>query len=546
MHGTARVTLPTTIMRLFGAYQVGFIATCDAQLQVPNTDVMFVLDTTGSMSTVDPGESTSRIVSLRTAVTNFYNTLEGSRGSATQVRYGFVPYATSVNVGLLLRREWMVDNWSYQSRIWDHSAPNGTQGTTSYSYSAWTQTGGSSATSTSTGDPENCTAPANTTTTTTTYGAYTGTSNPRQRTITQTINGSSYSASVSGQGVCTITQTTYNAYTRQQTEYDIDNPNAGQPNAPVDWYNYARLPFTLTSLKGSNGNGLMAGGYINAYLGNQTASPTKINWPNGSSACIEERQTVPDGQSGTAYDLDPDLVPDPSHPETQWRPAIPQLVYARSNGSYNAPTWSTSGAAVVSTAGYVNLGNYTNDHAACPSPARKLMSQPGGLTSSVLQTYLNALVAKGQTYHDIGFLWGLRLISAQGLFASENTTAPNGGSIARNIIFMTDGDTETHISDYDAYGLSALDRRRTDPSMVPTDTQAEHDRPEPPLATLHRRQEQEHHRLGHRVQPRRDAVAAAHQLRLAQSTPIRPRTAPNSTRPSATIASQISQLRLTK
>ena len=65
-------------------------------------------------------------------------------------------------------------------------------------------------------------------------------------------------------------------------------------------------------------------------------------------------------------------------------------------------------------------------------------------------------------------LWGLRLMSAEGLFASENAASATGGNIARNLIFMTDGDTETNIADYDAYGLAALDRRRTPDSRLPT------------------------------------------------------------------------------
>jgi hypothetical protein len=80
-------------------------------------------------------------------------------------------------------------------------------------------------------------------------------------------------------------------------------------------------------------------------------------------------------------------------------------------------------------------------------------------------------LTRGRTYHDIGFLWGLRLISREGLFASENGNAADGGSIARNIILMTDGATDSHIQDYEAYGLSALDRRRTDKASTPTDSQ---------------------------------------------------------------------------
>ena len=77
-------------------------------------------------------------------------------------------------------------------------------------------------------------------------------------------------------------------------------------------------------------------------------------------------------------------------------------------------------------------------------------------------SYVQQLQVSGGTYHDIGFLWGLRLLSPTGLFASENSTAPNGSQISRHLIFMTDGQTDTGIQIYDAYGLSALDQRRTD------------------------------------------------------------------------------------
>jgi hypothetical protein len=56
-----------------------------------------------------------------------------------------------------------------------------------------------------------------------------------------------------------------------------------------------------------------------------------------------------------------------------------------------------------------------------------------------MQTYVNNLVAVGGTYHDVGMVWGTRLMSPTGLFASDNAAAPNGAPISRHMIFMTDG-----------------------------------------------------------------------------------------------------------
>ena len=68
-------------------------------------------------------------------------------------------------------------------------------------------------------------------------------------------------------------------------------------------------------------------------------------------------------------------------------------------------------------------------------------------------------------------IWAARLISPTGIFRDNNALGPDGGPISRHIIFMTDGAIETHNFVYDAYGLSALDRRRTDPNELPDNAQ---------------------------------------------------------------------------
>jgi hypothetical protein len=57
--------------------------------------------------------------------------------------------------------------------------------------------------------------------------------------------------------------------------------------------------------------------------------------------------------------------------------------------------------------------------------------------------------------------WGARFISPRGLFASENTTAPNGDAIARHIVFMTDGAQVNNIENYSTQGIEWWDRRIT-------------------------------------------------------------------------------------
>ncbi|WP_236554998.1 pilus assembly protein TadG-related protein [Novosphingobium sp. 9U] len=479
VHGTATVTAPMTLMKLFGFEDAPIETKCDAQLQLPNTDVMFVLDTTGSMTDINSGDTESKIAVLRKAVTSFYNTLESAKVPGTQVRYGFVPYSNTVNVGMLLKREWMVDTATYQSRVFDvqkQEATGSTQSQTLTTYTAWAPSINST-TSTTYGSAENCVAPANATTTTSSNSAWSpdASSLPRSRTNYRTYGGDTYSAAINSSGQCVITKTSYPTTSQTRTETVDKNPNAGQANmATRNYWWYKPVAYDVRAFKGSAANGLMAGGTIGFPVNNPGTDTTKASPQSftfgSSTACIEERKTLRPYESGTAWDMDVDSAPVASDPDTQWRPFIPSIVFARSVTSYGGTPsgWSTLPA--YSYSDYIRLSSQSSLYNACPSPARKLQTKEAGLTSTALQTYLNGLVTRGYTYHDIGFLWGLRLISREGLFGSENAAAPNGSSIGRNIIFMTDGDTETHFQAYDAYGLSALDRRRTDAGSLPSDS----------------------------------------------------------------------------
>jgi hypothetical protein len=73
--------------------------------------------------------------------------------------------------------------------------------------------------------------------------------------------------------------------------------------------------------------------------------------------------------------------------------------------------------------------------------------------------YLNTLQPNGSTYHDIGMIWGGRLISPTGLFADENADDPSNPS-TRHIIFLTDGETAPLDLSYSSYGVEPLDQRR--------------------------------------------------------------------------------------
>ena len=138
--GTASATIPMTIMRIFGAADSTVAVTCNAAMSIPNTDIMFVIDTTGSMAQAPNGGTVSstnpsKMTGLRKVAKCFYEALakedvvsvtptdcneasnpSGGNASGSQIRFGFVPYSSNVNVGRLLPNDYMVDSFTYQSR----------------------------------------------------------------------------------------------------------------------------------------------------------------------------------------------------------------------------------------------------------------------------------------------------------------------------------------------------------------------------------------------------------------------------------------------
>ncbi|EZP72490.1 Flp pilus assembly protein TadG [Sphingomonas paucimobilis] len=483
--GVASAVVPMSLMSLFGMPAKTVTVECTADLQLPNTDVMFVLDTTLSMNDINPGDSQSRIAVLRAAVTDFYNTLQSVKPAGSHIRYGFVPYSSTVNVGMLLKRDWVADKWTYDSREFFDSdktlKDGGVQGDTISGTDPWQKVSGSSSTGTKyQGPSENCKAPANTLSDKSTYDpdwTPSKTAVPRERIRIRTRNGTTYSAGLSN-GVCWITPTIYDNLIETQREWVKENPNKGVENADswVYYWRYKPVEYTLTDLKGAgDGNATVSGGKFNAMVGNiinGAATSREIKW-DLTNACIEERSTrrPDDGNDVKRYDMDVDLVPDKNDVKTQWKPYLPDLVYGRNTTSISATTgWAyTEDNYYKSSSNLATPYNDKTQYGACPTYARKLAE----IDSGTLATYLAALKPAGFTYHDIGMLWGLRLMSREGLFKEEHATAEASGRYARNLIFMTDGETDTRIGAYDAWGMSAVARRRTPnpKGSIPTNAQ---------------------------------------------------------------------------
>lgn len=441
--GRASAAVPTSIMRIFGYQQIPVEVACEAQMSFANTDVMMVLDVTGSMNETNLGDSLPKIEQLRSVVSQFHGRLEGAKRPGARVRYGFVPYSTNVNVGALLEDDWVVDEWTYQSREVDGTAT--AAGTYSYYTAASPIGGGIGRTTHSTyaatfsrGRYSCPTRPAGTFTSSWTSLGSTSEAVTVPLAGTRTIetmrvtyNGDSYSVSLDGT-TCTVTKTSYDNYVLQM-DYITQPALVSTSN-----WNYKPITFDVS------------------------------NWRNESNGCIEERETYEinnwdNVDLDRALDLDIDLVPTSGDPDTQWRPMYPERIFAR------AYKWDGSGSFTVGQSKTTDeyFAPFMAKTAACPAPARKLAE----MSAEEVTTYLDGLEAKGSTYHDIGMIWGGRLLSPTGLFADENADVSGSAPTSRNLIFLTDGQTSTMDISYSSYGIEPIDRRRWKPSSSMTLTE---------------------------------------------------------------------------
>lgn len=485
--GTASAKVPMTLMKIFKHATETISVTCDAEMRLPNTDVMFVLDTTGSMaSKARSSDTDTKIVGLRKAVRCFYEVVarldteatcgsgpgpNGGTGSQVQIRFGFMPYATNVNVGRLLPTAWMADRWQYQSR-----EPQTTT-ETYYTYETpgqVTQTGSDGRDNQDTDSWERYDRHYNVTSTWCRDNQPANTAHVPE----ESESGPFDESTTESNGVRTVTwktrqrheyveyRRTHNnnnrcTYDMRDVEYDMirtySRADEGVENTRVvfNQWRYAPVMLNVSGLK----NGTGWNDDLVLPIGNGGSDRT-IAW----DGCIEERATVKQASyspiPADAEDLDIDNVPVAGDQRTLWGPALPDVIYPRRVTS----NWNQMNRAESLTA----TNYYNNVPYYCPTEARRLQQWP---TAADFDDYVDRLVPDGNTYHDIGMIWGARFMSPTGIFRSDNEFTPQGGEIERHMIFMSDGDTVASNTDYGPYGLPWFDRRTTDDGDAPSNSQ---------------------------------------------------------------------------
>jgi Flp pilus assembly protein TadG len=514
--GTASVPVPMTLMKVFGQQQRTLSVTCSAEMRIPNSDVMFVLDTTGSMDDpVNSSQSVSatnpvKITELKKATKCFYETLtqrniddvtatqcgetadpSPTSSNTSQIRFGFVPYSINVNVGRLLPLDYIADNWYYQTRRanWDVDVDNtyelGNVGTltqsgspsTSPSTGSWNDVGldvyidgktysevieqtkkGLDCSKISVPDPQ---AGEPITDGPYEYGTtptpvYPATSVPVTYRKTVESGSTSYrydpdKSNVKDNKKCTLQSKSDGSVTT--TNYTGSRPVTWVPKTVFKNWTYNRLQLNVSGLKNTTNNSWNSS--LTLPIGTNGAN-TSITW----DGCISERPTQKNvttwdtSATSTAKDMAIDLIPTTSDPTTQWGPRLNNVQYARESGG----NWTLN--EVISTSDFdrPTSGSTTT---ACPTQSKLL----NVWTAANYKTYVNSLATNGYTFHDIGMLWGARLMSPTGIFATHNAVAND--NVQRHMIFMTDGDTNANSSALSAYGVPWFDRLQTSSGSAP-------------------------------------------------------------------------------
>lgn len=450
--GTATVDVPMMMMSVFGFEQTELNVACSAELNLPNIDVMLVLDTSGSMDF--PTESGTRMDGLRDAVFTFYDEVMAVKPDESQLRIGVVPYNSAVNVGAVLRAEnpdFIADSHTYQSRRPIHRPVSNNDGVDEGDVISSTTAVELLPTDSNFSGPPDRLGSSNQT-----YYRWDRNSSTQQNYCRYSYAGSymvagkrwvisnvSWNSGYWGSNTAASQRAACIGTVRKETLAGPADVRPPTYRHEFYYYRYEPITYDTSAFK----------------MGTTVGLPTGTNGANVNSTwngCIEERAPIIPTSGTTpvdgALDLDIDTVPNASDPDTQWKPQWFQATYSRS-------TVAGQNVSVENLNWYpTTFGRESYD---CPAAAVRLQEWPtnGGSRNAAFETYINNLTALGGTIHDGGMVWGARFISPTGIFADDNETAQNGEPISRHLIFMTDGEMAPPVSHYTSFGNYNLDGR---------------------------------------------------------------------------------------
>ena len=187
------------------------------------------------------------------------------------------------------------------------------------------------------------------------------------------------------------------------------------------------------------------------FAANTSSWSSRQAFRTSGVGCIEERSTVGNND-------DPIRIERTVSTDDIDRRANNNNDRRRQFGRYDPKRHENAGSATNSDGTlFYNIGERWIQ-TGCPAEASQLREYA---SASAFQTAINSATARvtGGTYHDIGMLWGARMISRTGFFAGSNPMERNNFPVDQHIVFMTDGKLDTGERLYSAFGIQELQNR---------------------------------------------------------------------------------------
>lgn len=487
---TASATLPMAIMGMFGFGATTQTVTCTARLDIGDSDIMFVLDTTGSMACYtgtactststwtqadgstgyyeteqpDTGSGatakTSKINAVRNAVKLFRTTLESNKPTEAHIRYGFVAYSSSVNVGAVIRARETADSAQYLAN------------TVTYpSRELATNASGTSLTAAKLNeDPKTNTGQA--------YYIAAGNFNQGDVNYNTGTAPTAQNAAPTTRTNCFALETRRFSTTGTTQQDPGKWPTSGTVTRvfPI-WNSSTNKCTTITwTVKPLWRFGQIARDVSSfKVIGTSINDPTKLTTPatkwQGCITMATTQSTTSSTYSSSSLpdDMNPDFVP--TTEANRWRPMWPETIYYRQGTGaeyYYGGNTNTASSDATSTSAGANystlLASLTGSlgpnaqYYGCGAPAKTLAE----MSATDFNSYLGSATSGdfrpfGHTYHDVGMIWGLRLISPDGPWAPTTAAWAGHNPPNRYIVFMTDGDILPDPDAYHLYGLNSAE-----------------------------------------------------------------------------------------
>lgn len=348
---SASADVSTAVMQIFGFNSIPITVICSASMGVGNSDVTMVLDTTGSMGDRLTSGGDTKIEMLQEAMKNFYDTVQASvAGGNARIRYSFVPYSQSINVGRLiydLSPSYLVDSWTIQSRVavpvetsqtFDHWSDPVVTNDTGLSTESVTDDGDLNSSEYTTrnactnGLPDNTVwtnsggVTSDTDVSINSRGQRVTTIASRQRQIRTAYT--CVERKKNGKNKQTYYVQYFTKYSRSKYEYRIETQDPVYTTVVKNQFNYRAHTYDVSSYKAFSPVVTQTG---------QSGSTVGTNVTSTWAGCIEERETTPAVSFNfnrntnritpvSAIDLDIDAEPD-SDNDTKWAPMWPQVAY---------------------------------------------------------------------------------------------------------------------------------------------------------------------------------------------------------------------------